>query len=77
MPRVIEPDAAEIEETETVDLFRLILDIEFENPDGEDPIAYNEVLYLLRPTWGDSFERSSLLSDVRKEIEDEARRRDW
>jgi type II secretory pathway pseudopilin PulG len=67
---------AEIEETETVDLFKLRLDIEFENPEGE-PIPYNEVLYLLRPTWGDSFDRSALLEDVRKRIEDEAYEREW
>lgn len=68
---------AEFEETETVDLFKLFLDIEFSNPQGEEPLLYREELYLLRPTWGDSFERSSLLSEVRKEIEEEALRRDW
>lgn len=68
--------SAEIEPTETVDLFQLTLDIEFENPDGE-PIPWSERLYLLRPTWGDSFERSALLDDVRKRIEDEAYGRDW
>jgi prepilin-type N-terminal cleavage/methylation domain-containing protein len=69
---------AEIESTETVDLFRLILEMEFSNPDGEEPIEYQEVLYLLRPTWAeDSFERGEILADVRQEIEAEARRRDW
>jgi len=68
---------AEFEETETVDLFKLILEIEFSNPEGEEPLLYREELFLLRPTWGDSFERSALLSDIRKEIEDEALRRDW
>jgi prepilin-type N-terminal cleavage/methylation domain-containing protein len=67
---------AEVEETETADLFKLLLDVEFENPAGE-PIQYQEMLYLLRPTWSDPIERSSLLSDVRTEIEDEARMRDW
>lgn len=68
---------AEIEETETVDLFRLFLEIEFENPDGEEPIRHAETLTLLRPTWSDAIERSSLLEDVRRDIEDEQRRRDW
>ncbi|NDV62506.1 prepilin-type N-terminal cleavage/methylation domain-containing protein [Puniceicoccales bacterium CK1056] len=68
--------SAEIEPTETVDLFQLLLEIEFENPDGE-PIPYSERLYLLRPTWGDSFERSALLDDIRRNIEDEAFGRDW
>lgn len=67
---------AEIEETGTTDLFRLLLQVEFENPDG-DPVPYREVLYLLRPTWSDPIERSSLLEEARKEIEDEARFRDW
>lgn len=69
---------AELESTQTVDLYRLYLEMEFSNPEGEDPILYNEVLYLLRPTWAeDSFERGEILADVRQEIEDEARRRDW
>lgn len=67
---------AEIEETETVDLFKLYLDIEFENP-ADEPIRYREELYLLRPTWGDSFDRSALLSEVRDRIEEESRGRDW
>lgn len=66
----------EIEETGVIDLFKLILDIEFENPDG-DRIPYTEQLFLLRPTWGDSFERGSLLTEVRKDIEEKNRRRDW
>lgn len=67
---------AEVEETDTVDLFRLDLEIAFENPDG-DPIEWAETLYLLRPTWGDSFERGALLDEVRRRIEDEAFDRDW
>jgi prepilin-type N-terminal cleavage/methylation domain-containing protein len=69
---------AEVESTETVDLYRLFLEMEFSNPEREEPIVYEEVLYLLRPTWAeDSFERGEILADVRQEIEDEARRRDW
>jgi type II secretory pathway pseudopilin PulG len=67
---------AEVEETETADLFKLFLDIEFENPNGEE-IVYTEMIYLLRPTWSDPIDRSSILSEVRMDIEDEARRRDW
>ena len=67
---------AEIEETETVDLFKLELEIEFENPAGE-PIQYREILYLLRPTWSDPIESSAILSEVKDRIEDENRRRDW
>ena len=67
---------ATIEETETVDLFKLDLEIEFENPEGE-PIAYRETLYLLRPTWSDPIESSAILSEVRDRIEERDRRRDW
>lgn len=68
---------AEVRETETVDLFELDLSIEFRNPDGEEPIRHRETLRLLRPTWSDSFERSTLLEDARERIEEEALRRDW
>ena len=67
---------AEVEETETVDLFKLDLEIAFENPESE-PIEWAETLYLLRPTWGDSFERGALLDEVRRRIEDEAFDMDW
>jgi len=67
---------AEVEETETADLFKLLLEVEFENPSGES-IEYQEMLYLLRPTWSDPIDRSSILSEVRMQIEDEARMRDW
>jgi prepilin-type N-terminal cleavage/methylation domain-containing protein len=66
----------ELEETEIVDLFRVDLFIEFENPEGE-PIEYRENLYLLRPTWSDPIESSAILSDVRDRIEEENMRRDW
>ena len=67
---------AEAEETETVDLFKVNLEIEFENPEG-DPIDYVETLYLLRPTWSDPIESSAILSEVRDRIEDRNRDRDW
>jgi prepilin-type N-terminal cleavage/methylation domain-containing protein len=67
---------ADIEETETVDLFELRLQIDFENPAGER-FVHTETLWLLRPTWGDSFERGALLTEVRQQIEEEALRRDW
>jgi len=67
---------ANIEETGAVDLFELSLEIEFENPAGE-PFTHQERLWVLRPTWGDSFERGALLTEVRQRIEDEARMRNW
>jgi len=67
---------AEVEETETVDLFKVRLEIEFENPEGE-PINYAELLYLLRPTWSDPIESSAILSEVRDRIENRNLYRDW
>jgi prepilin-type N-terminal cleavage/methylation domain-containing protein len=66
----------ELEETEIVDLFKMDLFIEFENPDGS-PIEYREILFLLRPTWSDPIESSAILSDVRDRIEENNLRRDW
>jgi prepilin-type N-terminal cleavage/methylation domain-containing protein len=67
---------AEVEETGIVDLFRLDLQVEFENPDGET-IEYRESLYLLRPTWSDPIESSTILSEAREKMEEMNRRRDW
>ena len=67
---------AEIEETEVVDLFRVLLTVEFENPGGE-PTTCAETLYLLRPTWSDPIESSAILSEVRDRIQEQALRRDW
>ena len=66
----------EVEALDVVDLFRVDLEIEFENPEGE-PIDYSEVLYLLRPTWSDPIESSSILSEARDRIEEQNLRRDW
>lgn len=65
-----------LEETEIVDLFKVELFIEFENPEGE-PFEYRENLYLLRPTWSDPIESSAILADVRDRIEEANLRRDW
>ncbi len=66
----------ELEETEIVDLFKVDLWIEFENPEGE-PFEYRENLFLLRPTWSDPIESSAILADVRDRIEQENLKRDW
>ena len=66
----------ELEETEIVDLFKVFLEIEFENPEGE-PIEYRETLYLMRPTWSDPIESSAILSEVRDAILEKNLKRDW
>ena len=67
---------AELEALDVVDLFKVELEIDFENPEGE-PINYRETLYLLRPTWSDPIESSSILSEARDRIEEQNMRRDW
>lgn len=61
---------ATIEPTNVVDLFRVELQVEFSEPFEEGPDSYQETLYLLRPTWSDSDERSDLLADKREALED-------
>ena len=62
---------AEIEETDIADLFRLKLDITIRPPAPEEPVEYHETLYVLRPTWSDPVERSILLGDAKKDLENE------
>ena len=54
---------AEIEPTNVVDLFKVQLRIEFEEPQDEQEASHRETLYLLRPTWSESDERSDLLQE--------------
>lgn len=67
----------ELEETTVVDLFRMDLMVEFENPEGDEPINYNELLFLLRPTWSDPIDSSEILAEAKDRIEEQARDRDW
>jgi hypothetical protein len=62
---------AVIEPTEVVDLFHVQLQMQFsEPPEGVEPL-YRETLYLLRPTWSVSEDRSDLLADKRDALYDE------
>ncbi|MGJ8639049.1 MAG: prepilin-type N-terminal cleavage/methylation domain-containing protein [Opitutaceae bacterium] len=62
--------SATIEPTNVVDLFQVIFEIQFSEPqEGKDP-TYSEVLYLLRPTWSESDERSDLLQDKKEALQD-------
>ena len=49
--------------TEIIDLFECLLDIEFLESKSPNQETYSETLYLLRPTWSESDERSSLLQE--------------
>lgn len=58
-----------IEPTNVVDLFRVELRMDFSEPLEGLPAEYTETLFLLRPTWSESDERSDLLQDKREELE--------
>ena len=58
---------AEIDPTEVVDLFRVSLQIEFNEPINEAAGTYTEELYLLRPTWSEADDRSDLLAKKKEE----------
>ena len=64
---------AHIEPTDVVDLFQVGLSIRFSEPPEGLAADYSETLYLLRPTWSESDERSKLLYDKREALEDTRR----
>ncbi len=61
---------AEIIPTDMVDLFEVNLFIEFFDVNDDQSSNYNETLLLLRPTWSESDERSSLLQDKKEDLLD-------
>ena len=61
---------ASIEPMNIVDLFQVNLRIEFQEPQSDQEASYEETLYLLRPTWSESDERSELLQEKKDAIED-------
>ena len=64
---------ARVEPTDVVDLFQVGLSIRFSEPPEGLVADYSEKLYLLRPTWSESDERSELLQDKREALEDNRR----
>lgn len=69
---------AEVEETETLHLFKVHLTMEFEPLEGGyEPVVLEETLYLLRPTWSEPGDATELLEDARERIERNRRSRDW
>ncbi|ADE54656.1 PulJ/GspJ family protein [Coraliomargarita akajimensis] len=62
--------SAIIEPTNVVDLFKLQFEVEFSEPLDNAPPSYSETLYLLRPTWSESDERSDLLADKKEALLD-------
>ena len=64
---------AQVVLTNVVDLFQVALSIRFSEPPEGLVADYTETLYLLRPTWSESDERSDLLQDKREALEDTRR----
>lgn len=62
---------AVIEPTEVVDFFHVTLEIAFSEPPEGIEALYREELYLLRPTWSESEDRSDLLAEKRDALYDE------
>lgn len=60
---------ASVEPTNLIDLFHVQLQIEFSDPQDDQAATHTESLYLLRPTWSESDERSELLQDKKDELE--------
>ena len=64
---------AQVEATDVVDLFKVQLSIRFSEPPEGLIADYTETLYLLRPTWSESDERSELLQDKGEALEETRR----
>ncbi|MGK0309931.1 MAG: general secretion pathway protein I [Lentimonas sp.] len=62
---------ATIEPTNVIDLFQVQLQIEFQAPQDDQETSYQETLYLLRPTWSESDERSDLLQEKKDALLDQ------
>jgi general secretion pathway protein I len=59
---------AEIAPTNTVDLFAVTWTCEITDPGRREPYRTSQTFLLLRPTWSDPVERSTLLEQVRERI---------
>ena len=53
---------AELDQALVSDLFYVTLTIELHSPDAGEPNLYTQELLLLRPTWSDPIERSTILA---------------
>ncbi len=61
---------AAIEPMEVIDLFQVQFQVEFSDPPEGTNSLFQETLYLFRPTWSISDERSELLADKRNALHD-------
>ena len=61
----------EIHPTEIIDLFECLLDIKFLESKNPRKETFSETLYLLRPTWSESDERSTLLQEKKEALQNQ------
>ncbi len=68
---------AEVEETNVADLFKVFLEIELDPPNTKERRRelYKQEIHILRPTWSDPVERSTIIGDRKRLIEEERRYR--
>jgi hypothetical protein len=64
---------AVVEDTKIADLFRVVLTMNLTKKDESEPITRVETLYLLRPTWSDSDERTRLMTEATADYQSEHR----
>jgi general secretion pathway protein I len=62
--------SAEIESTETADLFLVHFTCEINDPAAREPQKVTEDFRVLRPTWSDPAERDKLRQEARQRIEE-------
>jgi len=64
---------ARVEPTSVADLFRVELTIVIHKRGADEPLVEVNRLYLLRPTWSDPDERSTIISDAKTNLLDTRR----
>lgn len=62
---------AVVEDTQLVDLFKVVLTMNLTKKDMNEPITRVETLYLLRPTWSDTDDRSRLMTEASAKYQSE------
>ncbi len=60
---------AELEETEVLDLHKLIVTIEFTDSETGEDIELTDNRIVLRPAWSDPIDRSTLLDDKKRGLD--------
>lgn len=64
---------AEVEPTRIADLFKVELTMNLKKKDTNEPITRVETLYLLRPTWSDTDDRTRIITEATSAFQSEHR----